>query len=241
LLTAGLICGVVWESLNFFAPQKWIYTVRGLESFKLFEMPMLGFLGFPALALDATAGFALFASIFLGNRSWEKSEDLSYTLKTRPPISGFWFWISILVQLAFCAFVVEFGTPTSIGSIQLELRHLDLEAEELLQLESAGIERPRQLLKLDRAELGWNEARYREIQDRIRLYKFKGIGFHHGILLERAGVRVPEDLRGREPQELYNELAKQPHSIALRLDFVRVWILAARDGGVVVGNREPAN
>ncbi|MEM7014145.1 MAG: hypothetical protein AAF585_22015, partial [Verrucomicrobiota bacterium] len=31
LLAAGLICGVVWESLNFFAPQKWIYTVRGLE------------------------------------------------------------------------------------------------------------------------------------------------------------------------------------------------------------------
>ncbi len=52
LLVSGLLCGIVWESSNFYAPQKWIYTVRGLEELKLFEMPVLGFLGFPALAAD---------------------------------------------------------------------------------------------------------------------------------------------------------------------------------------------
>ena len=101
LLLAGLVCGVVWESLNFLAPQKWIYTVRGLESFKVFEMPLLGFLGFPALALDTMAAFALLASFFLGNRSWERPPDLSYTpapkRASREP--SFWLWVPVHLVL----------------------------------------------------------------------------------------------------------------------------------------------
>lgn len=237
LLTAGLICGVVWESLNFFAPQKWIYTVRGLEGFKLFEMPLLGFLGFPALALDATAGFALLSSIFLGNRSWERDEDLSYALEIRKPLPAIFFWASIPAQLAFCGFVYVVGTPTSIASIQLEISHLGLSPAEQARLESEGVRRPRQLLKFEAEDLGWEERRFSRIHDRVRLYTFKGIGVHHGRLLESVGIRTPEDLRGREPEELFNELVKRGTPFGLRLDFVKVWILAARDGGVIVGNR----
>ncbi len=52
LLVAGAICGLCWESWNFWANAKWIYTVPFFEELKLFEMPLLGFLGFPAFALE---------------------------------------------------------------------------------------------------------------------------------------------------------------------------------------------
>jgi hypothetical protein len=85
LLLAGLFCGLLWESFNFFSPQKWIYTVRGLDELKLFEMPLLGFLGFPALALDAFSFFAFVSYWFHGNRTWENPEDFQ---KLTPEVSS---------------------------------------------------------------------------------------------------------------------------------------------------------
>jgi len=51
LLLAGLICGGIWEFLNFWAGAKWIYTVPFVGFLKIFEMPILGFLGFPPFAV----------------------------------------------------------------------------------------------------------------------------------------------------------------------------------------------
>jgi hypothetical protein len=51
LLLAGLGCGLFWESANYLAGGKWIYTVPWFESAKLFEMPVLGFVGFMPFAL----------------------------------------------------------------------------------------------------------------------------------------------------------------------------------------------
>jgi hypothetical protein len=52
LLLAGLICGFVWESWNYGAGAKWIYTVPILPRLRLFEMPIPGYLGFPAFAVE---------------------------------------------------------------------------------------------------------------------------------------------------------------------------------------------
>ena len=54
ILIAGMICGLIWEFLYHFARTRWIYTVPFLEDLKLFEMPPLGFLGFPPFALECT-------------------------------------------------------------------------------------------------------------------------------------------------------------------------------------------
>src|SRR5688500_14579454 len=51
-LLAGLVCGGLWELWNYWARTKWIYTVPGFEDVKLFEMPVLGFLGFPPFAVE---------------------------------------------------------------------------------------------------------------------------------------------------------------------------------------------
>jgi hypothetical protein len=51
-LAAGLICGLWWEAWNYFAITKWVYTLPVLNFWKVFEMPLLGFLGFPPFALE---------------------------------------------------------------------------------------------------------------------------------------------------------------------------------------------
>lgn len=51
LLAAGAICGFLWEFWNFWAKAKWIYTVPFFGGLKIFEMPVLGFLGFPPFAV----------------------------------------------------------------------------------------------------------------------------------------------------------------------------------------------
>ncbi len=52
LLLAGLICGFFWELWNFWAKAKWIYTLPFFQAGKIFEMPVLGYLGFPPFALE---------------------------------------------------------------------------------------------------------------------------------------------------------------------------------------------
>ena len=50
---SGLVCGILWEFWNYWAIAKWIYTVPiSFAGPKLFEMPLLGFLGFIPFALE---------------------------------------------------------------------------------------------------------------------------------------------------------------------------------------------
>jgi hypothetical protein len=245
ILLAGLICGVVWESLNFFAPQKWIYTVRGLEGFKVFEMPLLGFLGFPALALDCMAAYALFSSWLLGNQSWENAADLSSPPILRPARSSAVFWVTGVLQIVFWVMVSSAVTPINVASLQVELRDLGMTEAELRQLGQQGVTRPRQFLQVTDesahgsrpvVHFGMTPSRVTELRQRARLYTFKGIGSDHGRMLEEIGVRSPEDLKGWEPQELLNRLRPNaPDSLIAipRLDFVRVWILAARHHAII--------
>jgi hypothetical protein len=55
LLIAGAICGVLWEVWNYGATARWTYTVPYLGHLKVFEMPVLGYLGFPPFALECYA------------------------------------------------------------------------------------------------------------------------------------------------------------------------------------------
>ncbi len=51
-LTAGYICGFLWEFWNFWAGAKWIYTIPFTSNLRIFEMPIAGFLGFGPFALE---------------------------------------------------------------------------------------------------------------------------------------------------------------------------------------------
>jgi hypothetical protein len=68
---SGLLCGVLWELWNFWSRAKWHYTVPILEHLKIFEMPVPGYLGFPAFALECFTMYvfvrALFSYVYVGS------------------------------------------------------------------------------------------------------------------------------------------------------------------------------
>lgn len=55
LLVAGLVCGFFWEFWNFWAVKKWFYHVPYVGFLKIFEMPLLGYLGYIPFAFELYA------------------------------------------------------------------------------------------------------------------------------------------------------------------------------------------
>ncbi len=80
-LTGGLFIGFLWEFYNIESRSKWIYTVPGFENFKLFEMPLLGFFGFPVFALDCFVVYQTLVLLRVAVPEDEKDEPL---YKSRP-------------------------------------------------------------------------------------------------------------------------------------------------------------
>ncbi len=60
LMAGGLTCGFLWEFWNYWAVAKWVYDLPFLgpfEAYRLFEMPLPGFAGFPPFALECSVAF----------------------------------------------------------------------------------------------------------------------------------------------------------------------------------------
>ena len=70
LLLAGLICGLLWEFWNYWATTKWVYMVPILPQLKLFEMPLLGYLGFPPFALECYIMYNFIKHLLRGETRW---------------------------------------------------------------------------------------------------------------------------------------------------------------------------
>ena len=218
--------------------------MRGLENLKVFEMPLLGFLGFPMLAFDCLTGFAFISYWQFGNTTWEAAIDLSVPLRPRPRVSRSVFIGTIPLHFFFWLAVSAIGVPINVASLQLELEDY-LSDQEVQTLAGLQIERPRQLLRglhdpqkspAITATLGWTRSHRDRIVEQTRLLTFKGIGAAHGRLLQAAGVTRLDDLPGWNPRELHTRLEALAVRQGLRpprLDMVRVWILASRDQGVV--------
>ena len=63
LLAGGGLCGVLWEFWNYWAISKWTYTVPYFGNIKIFEMPVLGFLGFPPFTVECWVMYIFFRSL----------------------------------------------------------------------------------------------------------------------------------------------------------------------------------
>ena len=63
LLTAGGICGMLWEFWNYWAISRWTYTVPYLGKAKIFEMPVLGYLGFTTFAVECWVMYIFLRSL----------------------------------------------------------------------------------------------------------------------------------------------------------------------------------
>jgi hypothetical protein len=58
---AALICGSVWELWNYRSIPQWIYSVPWVNGLKLFEMPMIGYLGYLPFGMECLAVSELLA------------------------------------------------------------------------------------------------------------------------------------------------------------------------------------
>ncbi len=98
LLLAGLVCGFLWEFWNYWATSKWVYSVPFVGRFKLFEMPVLGFLGFPPFAVECYV-MMNFINLFRGGQTWEKEAPRPRVSFTVP------WWAFAILHLAFDFYV----------------------------------------------------------------------------------------------------------------------------------------
>ena len=56
LMLSGIVCGLLWEFWNYWAEARWVYNLPfSWAGPKIFEMPLLGFLGFIPFAVECHA------------------------------------------------------------------------------------------------------------------------------------------------------------------------------------------
>ena len=60
LWLGGLTCGFFWELWNYYSSPKWLYRVPYVDFWHIFEMPLLGYLGYLPFALELYAMYAFF-------------------------------------------------------------------------------------------------------------------------------------------------------------------------------------
>jgi hypothetical protein len=78
VMTATTVTGVFWEMWNYYSVPKWTYTIPYVGFWKVFEMPLLGYLGYPffgiivfsyaAIALMVTTRHDLLDLFYRGQR-----------------------------------------------------------------------------------------------------------------------------------------------------------------------------
>jgi hypothetical protein len=236
LLTAGLICGILWEFWNFWSRTKWIYTVPFFEELKLFEMPLAGFLGFPPFAVECYVMYN-FISLFRHHRGWE--ED-NYRLNRGKRVSSPVKVLSFLVGLMLCLSTFYTMDSRTVNSYWPRLEELQkISPEMIARLASQGIDTPQELIRKagtekERGTLAQElDIAVRELEEwkkMAELAELKGMGTLHANLLVQAGIEDIPSLAKQNSATLYPVLIKlyQGKTISPpREAIIRIWVRAA--------------
>ena len=218
LLIGGLWAGAIWETFNFWARCKWIYTVPGFEDWKLFEMPLAGFLGFPVLALSA---FACFSAVthFLSGRP-------------RAPLRN----VAIVGAVIFSGVTFHAMFDRTVASRRPLLSELSgMDPPTIAALREAGIPTPERLERVVRREGLASVARRTGVaaEELSRAHQHAALALHKGMgtdaaaRLMRAGVATVSDLSREDPEALSRRSGAAGEE-PLRPSLVRIWVRAAR-------------
>jgi hypothetical protein len=221
LLLGGFGIGLIWESYNYWAQSKWIYTVPWLEHVKLFEMPPFGFLGFPVFALEAWALFAALCVLRVAE-PLDGSRHLSVGRAIPAATLGAAFAVLTLLGME----------SRTISSTVPRLADLPgIEGTQLTALRDAGLDTPFDLAGQLPAELASTAAISPEASQRLiaraRLVTLRGIGARHASNLIGLGVGTACDLATRDAAELFDALRSDPARFRPTAAEVRVWVRAA--------------
>ncbi len=236
LLLAGLICGGLWEFWNYWAFTKWIYTVPFFVQLKWFEMPPLGFLGFPPFAAECYALINLL-NAFRRGRRWDSQKQglgASRGLAATGVILGCSF--SLAVYAGIDRFTIQSFAPSLS-----DLEGVSQYAVE--KLARRGVETPRDLLRRTAApgqvqmlakEMGADDRELEQLRAAARLADLKGLGAVHANELRRLGIDTVEALARQDPGSLGDRWRAVAETRPPTPDQVSIWISAARRSG----NRE---
>jgi hypothetical protein len=230
LLLGGATIGLLWELYNVQARGKWIYTVPGFEELKLFEMPLLGFLGFPPFAL---ACFAMWQALVLAGLAvprWGWARSAPRALRAGAALAALLFTAAVLVGM-------ERRTISSYSP-----RLADLRGAPAAGLEGAGFDvfslaeaSPARVADLiaaagdaARSRSGVpHELEARRWIESARLAALRGIGTRNLRRLEALGIHTVRDLAAADPAVLARRLAAAGGEEVL-LARVQLWVRAAR-------------
>ena len=204
LMAAGLFAGALWESFNALARGRWIYTVPFLEHWKIFEMPLVGFIGFPFFALEVWSLYYLLAP---------------HTTRR-----------TLLASTAFVVLVLRGIDHWTVSSTTPALRDLPGVTNAVIsRLRAAGWENVFRVAQSPVAELAYR-ANLRPEDARVaheaaRLVALRGIGTAHAAALIGGGVGSVEALADADPDSIWKMVRGGARPT---LPEVRVWVRAAQ-------------
>lgn len=69
---AALLCGLFWETWNFYSLAKWVYIVPYVHRFQIFEMPILGYAGYLPFGLECVTVGLLIENLPIFSKSPSK-------------------------------------------------------------------------------------------------------------------------------------------------------------------------
>jgi Domain of unknown function (DUF4332) len=206
LMAAGLFAGILWESFNAASRAKWIYTVPFLEHVKVFEMPPIGFLGFPFFALEV----------------WSLYHLLAPRTNARTLLASVLFALLVLVG-------VDHWTVSSVSPGLADLPGISNAVR--TRLHDAGWTDVFRLARAPTAEIAYRARITPDealaARQAARLSTLRGIGTRHAAALIAAGIGTVEALAQADPDSLGRAVHHSPRPTPAE---VRVWIRAARRG-----------
>jgi hypothetical protein len=235
LLIAGLICGLLWEFWNFWSNSKWIYTVPFFEKMKGFEMPVLGFLGFPPFAVQVYVMYN-FISLFRSGRGWEESTyRLHLDRKTRPLT----IILTGILIASFYILVFKAIDLRTVDSFKVRLQDAYwIDPQYRKELPRVGIATLDDLIlktrdKNEREELALRLLIPKETLihwiEQAQLVQLKGLGVENLHLLEKVGVNSVSELASEDPEKLYKKMKQSIKGRPIpRKAKIRIWVNEAR-------------
>jgi hypothetical protein len=235
LLIAGLICGLLWEFWNFWSNSKWIYTVPFFEKIKGFEMPVLGFLGFPPFAIQVYVMYN-FVSLFRSGRGWEES---TYHLHLDRKTRRLTIILTGILIASFYILVFKAIDLKTVDSFRVRLQDAYwIDPQYRKELPRVGIASLGDLIsktrdKNEREELALRLLIPKETLihwiEQAQLVRLKGLGVENLHLLEKVKIYSVSELASEDPEKLYKRMKQSIKGRSIpRKAKIRIWINAAR-------------
>ncbi|HXY69365.1 MAG TPA: DUF4332 domain-containing protein [Gemmatimonadales bacterium] len=225
LLAGGAVIGLLWELYNSIARSRWIYTVPGLENLKLFEMPILGFLGFPVFALECWSVFHLLGCFGISTPEQPTGRPTRLRLKVGTAVAGVAFAVCVLAGMEH--FTITSTTPRLVdvpglpASAAFRLGASGKSPFDLAREPASQVARETDA-SVDDA-LRWIQA--------ARLVTLRGIGTDNARRLAEIGVTDVTALARQNPDTLAARLRARSADPPPRVPTAaqaRVWVKAAR-------------